>query len=111
MSETVPVVIDRNVSEVAAVLRLLGNERRLVVMCRLIEDGEMTAGALAEVAGLSQSAMSQHLARMRDDGLVTFRREAQTIWYRIGDPRLEKLIGTLHALYCGQTGRKTARAR
>ena len=50
--------------------------------------------------GLSQSALSQHLARMRDEGIVTFRRDAQTLWYRIGDRRIETLLSTLHRLYC-----------
>ena len=50
--------------------------------------------------GLSQSALSQHLAKMRDEGLVAFRRENQSVWYRIGDPRVEQLLGTLSRLYC-----------
>ena len=50
--------------------------------------------------GLSQSALSQHLAKMRDEGLVAFRREGQTLWYRIADPRVEALLATLYELYC-----------
>ena len=50
--------------------------------------------------GLSQSALSQHLARMREEGIVAFRRDAQTLWYRIADPRVESLLATLHRLYC-----------
>ena len=56
--------------------------------------------ALAEAVGLSQSAMSQHLAKMRDERLVTFRRESQTLWYRIADPRIEQLFAALHRLFC-----------
>lgn len=108
MSEAVTAAVDRNVAEVAAVLRLLGNERRLMVLCKLIEEREMTVGSLAVGVGLTQSALSQHLAKMRDDGLVTFRREAQTIWYRIDDPRIERLIETLHALYCRRSRREPA---
>lgn len=85
---------------VAAILRAMGNTRRLVVLCKLVEHGEMTAGDLAETIGLSQSALSQHLARMRDDGLVAFRRERQSLWYRIADPRIEALLATLHRNFC-----------
>jgi DNA-binding transcriptional ArsR family regulator len=85
---------------VAALLKALGNRRRLMVMCKLAEHGEMTVNALAEDVGLSQSALSQHLARMREEGLVTFRRESQSLWYRIADPRCERLLATLYDLYC-----------
>ena len=91
---------EANALEVANVLRTLGNERRLMILCKLAEAGEMTVGALVEAVGLSQSALSQHLAKMRDEGLVTFRRESQTLWYRIADPRIEDLFATLHRLYC-----------
>ncbi|MEW6151720.1 MAG: ArsR family transcriptional regulator, partial [Pseudomonadota bacterium] len=50
--------------------------------------------------GLSQSALSQHLAKMRDEGLVAFRRESQTLWYRIADPRIEQLFATFYRLFC-----------
>ena len=50
--------------------------------------------------GAFQSALSQHLAKMRDEGIVTFRRESQTLWYRIADPRIEQLFATLHGLFC-----------
>ncbi len=86
--------------EVAGVLRAIANERRLMILCRLVEWGEANVGSLAEAAGLSQSALSQHLARMRQEGLVTFRRDSQTLWYRIADPRIEHLFATLHTLFC-----------
>ena len=60
----------------------------------------MSAGSLVGIAGLSQSALSQHLKRMREDGIVAARRDGQTIWYRIADPRIETLIAQLHRLYC-----------
>ena len=85
---------------VAETLRAIGNSRRLMVLCRLVERGEMTVGDLSAEVGLSQSACSQHLARMREEGLVAFRRESQTIWYRIADPRIETLLTTLYTLYC-----------
>ncbi len=86
--------------EVAQILKAIGNARRLMVLCRLAEHGERTVGDLAGDVDLSQSALSQHLTRMRDEHLVTFRRESQTLWYRIADPRIEALLGTLYRLYC-----------
>jgi len=92
--------IERAAADVAAVLRTLANERRLLILCKLVERGEATVNSLADTVELSQSALSQHLAKMRDEGLVTYRRESQTLWYRIADPRIEELLATLHKLYC-----------
>ena len=87
-------------TEVAGVLRALANERRLMILCKLVEWGEANVTTLTEAVGLSQSALSQHLAKMRDEGIVATRRESQTIWYRIADPRIEQLFGVLYELYC-----------
>lgn len=86
--------------EVAEHLKAIGNGRRLMVLCKLMEHGEIRVGDLAQEIGLSQSACSQHLARMRDDGLVTFRRDGQSLWYRIADPRTAALMELLYRLYC-----------
>jgi ArsR family transcriptional regulator, virulence genes transcriptional regulator len=86
--------------QAADMLRALANERRLMILCKLVEWGEANVGRLAEAVGLSQSALSQHLAKMREEGIVTFRRDAQTVWYRIGDARTEELLATLHRLFC-----------
>lgn len=94
---------------VADVLRALANERRLMILCKLVEWGEATVGSLVEAVGLSQSALSQHLAKMRAEGIVAFRRDQQTLWYRIADPRIEQLFGTLHALYCRDRKRRSPR--
>lgn len=56
--------------------------------------------ALGERMELSQSALSQHLARLREDGVVTFRREAQTMFYQIADAKAARLLGLLHDIYC-----------
>ena len=88
------------VAEASATLRLLANEKRLLVLCQLALAGEMSVGALAEAVGLSQSALSQHLARLRVDGLVAARREAQVLHYRISDPRVEKLLQALRTIFC-----------
>lgn len=84
----------------AALLRTVGNEHRLLVLCLLLEHGELTVGALLEYLTLSQSALSQHLAKMRDEGLVTFRRESQTLYYRIDSPDVGKLVATLKDIFC-----------
>jgi ArsR family transcriptional regulator len=95
-----PRSLQARAGEVAGILAALANDRRLLILCKLVEDGEATVGALADGVGLSQSALSQHLARRREEGIVTFRRDAQTLWYRIADPRVESLLATLHRLYC-----------
>jgi len=95
-----PETFKKQAVEVAEILRALANERRLMILCKLVEWGEGNVNALAEAVGLSQSALSQHLARIREEGLVTFRRESQTLWYRIADPRIEQLFATLHRLFC-----------
>jgi ArsR family transcriptional regulator len=101
---------EKKATEVADILRALANERRLMILCKLVEWGEANVNSLAEAVGLSQSALSQHLAKLRDEGIVTFRRESQTIWYRIADPRIEQLFGTLHDLFCRER-KKRSRAR
>lgn len=85
--------------EAAALLKALAHEARLMVLCQLL-DGEYSAGALQNASGLSQSALSQHLARLREEGLVATRREAQTIYYRLADPNVARVLDTLAAVYC-----------
>ena len=92
--------MQQGAARAAALLRAVGNEHRLLVLCLLIEQGEASVGTLLEQVRLSQSALSQHLARMRDEGLVTYRREAQTLYYRIENPNVAKLIGTLKDIFC-----------
>jgi DNA-binding transcriptional ArsR family regulator len=100
---------EKKASEVAHILRALANERRLMILCQLVEFGEATVGSLVDAVGISQSALSQHLAKMRDEGIVAFRRDAQTIWYRIADARIEQLFATLHRLFCKPTKKKGKR--
>jgi DNA-binding transcriptional ArsR family regulator len=85
---------------VAGVLQGLANPNRLLVLCKLVENGEASVTTLVEASSLSQSALSQHLAKLRAEGLVVYRREGQTLWYRIADPRIEELLATLHRLFC-----------
>ncbi|WP_453968822.1 ArsR/SmtB family transcription factor [Amorphus sp. MBR-141] len=86
-------------ADVASLLAALANEKRLLVLCLLLS-GELSVTALAEEVGLSQSAMSQHLAKMRALGLVAGRRDAQTIYYHIASDELRQVMGTLAEIYC-----------
>jgi DNA-binding transcriptional ArsR family regulator len=86
--------------EASRLMKLLANERRLLILCRLAGAGEMSVGALAETVGLSQSAVSQHLALMREQGLVTFRRDGQTLHYMIADPAAARFLAMLKDIYC-----------
>jgi len=95
-----PSFLEDGATKAAAMLRTVGNEHRLLVLCLLIEHGEMTVGALHENVALSQSALSQHLARMREGGLVAYRRESQTLYYRIESPDVVRLIAALKAIFC-----------
>lgn len=92
--------LQQGAAQAAALLRAVGNEHRLLMLCLLIEHEEMTVGALNEYVPLSQSALSQHLAKMREEGLVTFRRESQTLHYRIDNPNVATLIATLKSIFC-----------
>ncbi|MBB4264630.1 ArsR/SmtB family transcription factor [Roseospira visakhapatnamensis] len=83
----------------AALLKALANDRRLRILCTLA-DGERTVGALEATVGLGQSALSQHLARLRREGLVATRREAQHIHYRLTSPEAQVIIDALANLYC-----------
>lgn len=89
----------RQSSQAAVFLKALSNENRLMILCHLL-DQELSVTALNEKLPLSQSALSQHLAVLRRDGLVSTRRESQTIYYSIGDVRVKELIQTLHRLFC-----------
>jgi DNA-binding transcriptional ArsR family regulator len=92
--------LEEKAAEAARLLRLLANERRLLVLCHLAGAGEMTVGALAEVVGLSQPALSQHLAKLREDGLLATRKEAQAVFYRLTDPKAARLLDVLRDIYC-----------
>ena len=83
----------------ASLMSALGNESRLMVLCALTQ-GPRSVGELNEVVPLSQSALSQQLGKLRDRGLVTTRRESQTIYYSLADSEAIPLIETLHDIYC-----------
>lgn len=85
--------------EASRLLKALANPARLMVLCTLA-DGERSVGQLNRTIPLSQSALSQHLAVLRRDGLVATRREAQTIFYSLVDGPASRLIERLHDIYC-----------
>ncbi|MBM3589238.1 MAG: helix-turn-helix transcriptional regulator [Alphaproteobacteria bacterium] len=84
----------------ARLLRALANDRRLLVLCDLVVAGETSVNDLAANVGLSQSALSQHLALLRDKGLVATRPAGTVIYYRLTDPKAEAVLQTLHLLFC-----------
>jgi ArsR family transcriptional regulator, virulence genes transcriptional regulator len=90
---------EASASAAAQLLRTLSNERRLMILCQL-GDGELSVGALQERLGLSQSALSQHLAVLREDEIVVTRRAGRTIFYRIADPAAVRVIATLADIFC-----------
>ncbi|MCK4940011.1 MAG: helix-turn-helix transcriptional regulator [Rhodospirillaceae bacterium] len=77
----------------------MSNQHRLMVLCQLVP-GEKCVSDLEQIIGLSQSALSQHLARLRRDNLVSTRREAQTIYYSLSGEEASAVIETLYSLYC-----------
>ena len=85
--------------EAAELLASMANPKRLLVLCHLVE-GERSVGDLAERVQLGQSALSQHLSKMRALGLVKTRREAQTVFYRLASSEVRALLATLYDLYC-----------
>lgn len=100
--------MEANSEEAAELLKALANPHRLIILCEL-HNGERSVSALENVVPLSQSALSQHLAKLREGGFVATRREAQTIYYRLADTRVARLIGVLHELFCAPAKSKHRR--
>lgn len=98
--------------DASQLLKTLGNPQRLRILC-LLSGRELSVGQInEELPDLSQSALSQHLAKLRDEALVNTRREAQTIWYTLASGPAEQVIGTLYGIYCApaaDAGRKTGK--
>jgi ArsR family transcriptional regulator, virulence genes transcriptional regulator len=104
-----------NIQELAAnsmqaeeLLKALANSHRLMILCEL-KDGERSVSALESVVPLTQSALSQHLAKLREGGFVATRREAQTIYYSLADGRVARLIEVLHEIFCTPQKTRTKR--
>lgn len=94
------VEMKEHAADAAGLMKALGNESRLMILC-LLAEGERSVGELNEIVPLSQSALSQQLARLRAQGLVSTRRESQTIYYSLAPGPAGRVIGLLHELYCG----------
>ncbi len=91
--------LKQNAQRASELLKAMSNEKRLMILCYLAE-GEKAVGEMEKLVGLSQSALSQHLARLRRDGLVKTRRASQTIYYSLSGGEAAAVMGTLHSLYC-----------
>ena len=91
--------VQRSTQRASVLLKAMSNERRLVILCHL-SDGEHSVGELCRLVDLSQSAMSQHLAKLRRDGLVQTRRSEQTVYYTVTGGEVRQILDTLHGLYC-----------
>ncbi len=92
--------MQQNATDAVNLLKGLANESRLMIMC-VLSEGEVSVGQLNQRIKLSQSALSQHLAVLREQGLVETRRESQTIYYRLADSAAMNVIELLHETYCG----------
>jgi DNA-binding transcriptional ArsR family regulator len=95
--------MQEHASDAAGLMKALGNESRLMILCTLAA-GERSVGDLNEIVPLSQSALSQQLARLRQQGLVATRRESQSIFYSLSAGPTGQVINLLHDIYCGVPG-------
>ncbi len=91
--------LEAHAARASALLKAMSNERRLMILCNLLQ-GEKSVGELEKAVGLSQSALSQHLARLRRDRLVRTRRSAQTIYYSLKGGDAVAVMETLYRLFC-----------
>lgn len=91
--------MQKNTEAAANLLKLMAHPSRLMVLCRLANE-ELSVGQLEKIVGLSQSALSQHLARLRDEQLIAAERRGQYIYYKIANKNVEKIIQTLDDIYC-----------
>ncbi|MEX2649010.1 MAG: metalloregulator ArsR/SmtB family transcription factor [Alphaproteobacteria bacterium] len=102
--------LERNARRASALLKVMSNERRLMILCQLVRHVELSVGELASLVGLGQSALSQHLARLRRDRLVATRREAQTIYYSLASDEAVTVMAALYDSFCAPAmGDKPAR--
>lgn len=99
-AETITDDMLKHSAQAAKLLKSISNEQRLLILC-ILHDQELSVGELNDIMPqLSQSALSQHLAVLRKDKLVTTRRDSQTIYYRLASNEASKIIHLLHELYC-----------
>lgn len=92
-------VIKRNAAKAESMLKLLANGKRLMILCNIVKEAK-SVGELAELVDLSQSALSQHLAKMRTQGLVEAEKRGKAVYYQISNPEVEAILSTLYLIYC-----------
>lgn len=92
--------LNESAERASSFLKSVGNAHRLRILCLIMQE-ERPVGELAEAVGLNQSAVSQHLARMRQEGLIKSRRDGQTIYYQLADKNVARLIKLLESIFCG----------
>lgn len=93
--------IEENSAQAANLLKLLSNQHRLLILCHLVQ-GELCVSELESRLDISQSSLSQHLARLRSQGIVEFRKQSTTVYYRLSDHKAQRVLQTLYELYCDE---------
>jgi DNA-binding transcriptional ArsR family regulator len=94
-----PTELLANAREATSFLKAISNEHRLMILC-LIADGEQTVSEIEAALGLRQSTPSQHLGRLREDGLVVARREGKSVHYRLASDDVREIVNLLHRMFC-----------
>ena len=100
-------LMQTNASRASELMKLLGHPHRLMILCEL-NQGECSVGELSERIGINQSPLSQHLARMRHEGVVQARRDAQTVYYSLSGEEVSAVISLLYELYCAPENKAAA---
>lgn len=98
--------LQRSAARATSLLKAMSNSSRLLILCQLAE-GEKSVGELERLVGLSQSGLSQHLALLRRKGIVSTRREAQSIYYSLASAEAEAVMATLYDVFCARSAKKS----
>ncbi len=99
IAKTIAAEMKHSAARAAALLKAIGNPKRLMILCHITKE-QQCVGDLAELVGLSQSALSQHLAKLKVEGIVETERDGQTIYYKVADPKAKAVLETLYGIYC-----------
>lgn len=105
MAELEKFSFEQQSEQAAEFLKTLSNAHRLQVLCLLAEMGEMSVRQLLERSTLSQSALSQHLAKLREEHFIRYRREGQSLYYSLSDERTIRILEVLQAIFCSEEGK------
>ena len=97
-------------AEAEALLKAMANQARLMILCELL-DGERTVTELHQAVGLAMSAVSQHLAKLREEGIVATRRESQTIYYSLASEAAKKMLAVLYEIFCAPNEKRAAKKK